>query len=450
MRPVARRPSELLLPGGLLRRLNISPGAVYMIKAGGSSAQAVVKSGAAPAATGGLRAKLRLPGRALPLWIAAVGETVYLGPFLGILARRQPLRRYGEQNGFFKRLIREAHKRHICAFVFEPDDVSLTRGLVRGRTPGKESDWAEAFYPVPDVVFDRGFFKKGELPRITRLRERLNESFGTLLFNGALGNKWQMYNFLMGEPDLHAHLPHTELVADGHIEEMLDKYKMVYIKPVNGNQGRHIHQVTRLGKKLLVKVHTRRGHFRTVVLGSVRELPRLLRATGEKCPFLMQEGIRLLKVGGRTADLRALVQKGAAGKWALTGVGVRMGPRAGIVSNLHAGGRALKVGAFLKAAGKRMDIKELNRRIEELAVKVATTLDNHALLGELGVDLGLDGKGNLWVIEVNMRPGRATFNRAGLLKAWRRSGVAPLLFSLYLWQGKMAGNGGGRASVHEK
>jgi hypothetical protein len=140
----------------------------------------------------------------------------------------------------------------------------------------------------------------------------------------------------------------------------------------------------------------------------------------------------LAKVQGRAADVRALVQRDRAGKWQLTGAGVRIGG-GGVVSNLHAGGSAARLDVLVPRAERKTRLAKLATDIENLTLRVAQTLSRNNLLGELGVDLGVDQNGRLWIIEVNRWPGRATFKRAGLTEAWRRSGTAPLEFSLHLW-----------------
>jgi hypothetical protein len=104
-----------------------------------------------------------------------------------------------------------------------------------------------------------------------------------------------------------------------------------------------------------------------------------------------------------------------------------------VVSNLHAGGSAARLDVLVPRAERKTRLAKLATDIENLTLRVAQTLSRNNLLGELGVDLGVDQNGRLWIIEVNRWPGRATFKRAGLTEAWRRSGTAPLEFSLHLW-----------------
>ena len=225
------------------------------------------------------------------------------------------------------------------------------------------------------------------------------------------------------------------------IKELLDRYSTVYVKPIYGNQGRHVFRIRYRRNKIAYQAHLRRGKTVRASVSTTAELMDALKATGEKHSFMAQQGLILKKVEGRAADLRALVQRDRSGQWRLTGVGVRVGSRAGVVSNLHAGGRAAKIDVLVSKPDRRIKAEALEKRIEEIVLKVAETLGRQHLLGELGIDLGLDTEDRLWVIEVNLRPGRATFRQAGLIESWRRSGRAPLEFALHLWEANQDADG---------
>src|SRR5690606_6780585 len=68
--------------------------------------------------------------------------------------------------------------------------------------------------------------------------------------------------------------------------------------------------------------------------GRVSTLAGAARALRSRRPHVVQQRVDLLRVDGRIADVRALVQKDGTGVWRLTGAGVRVGRRGSIVSNL--------------------------------------------------------------------------------------------------------------------
>ncbi len=425
--------SVLILPRTVLAAMALPAGGRYEVQAGPRLARTTIVPGERTGISTELRQRLKLPAKRLPLHVYRSGDQLRLGPFLGILAKPQKASPFGEQTSFFARLIQQAAKMHISAYVFSPKGVDAASGTILAFMPASDGSWQQVRYPFPDVVYDRGFFKHGERASAAKLRLLLQD-YGVQLFNGDLGDKWQVYRHLLGEPALAPFLPETDLASPGTVVDYLKRYGTVYVKPACGNQGRHVFRVQRHGQQLAVMAHMRKGQIRHMMLPGPVALQRHLAATAEPCPYLVQQGLYLRKVRERTVDMRALVQKGRDGAWFLTGVGVRLGARASVVSNLHAGGQAARLDVLVAPGGKGKAVADLYDRVEELALHVAAALDRHSLLGELGIDLGLDTEERLWVIEVNLKPGRATFRRARLLTAWRRSSTAPLQYTIHLWE----------------
>jgi glutathione synthase/RimK-type ligase-like ATP-grasp enzyme len=151
--------------------------------------------------------------------------------------------------------------------------------------------------------------------------------------------------------------------------------------------------------------------------------------------YLVQPEINLIRLNGRICDVRVLVQRDADGEWHITGIGVRAGQAGSVVSNLHGGGKALRLeGVLQKTLGAdSAKIERIKTEVEEIALRVGRVLA-HATkcLGELGVDIGIDTQGRVWIIEANSRTGRATFRRAGMRDAAQLADRRPLLFAQYL------------------
>ncbi|MCG8551070.1 MAG: YheC/YheD family protein, partial [Desulfobacterales bacterium] len=71
--------------------------------------------------------------------------------------------------------------------------------------------------------------------------------------------------------------------------------------------------------------------------------------------------------------------------------------------------------------------------IEDLAIKVAREIDKQSnKFAEFGLDVGLDTKKRVWLIEVNSKPGRKVFLHTGDYEARHNSIVNPLHYGQYL------------------
>ena len=61
----------------------------------------------------------------------------------------------------------------------------------------------------------------------------------------------------------------------------------------------------------------------------------------------------------------------------------------------------------------------ISRRIGDAAIRLAAAIEeaNRAPLGELGLDMGIDTHGQVWMFEANSKPGRSIFKHSRLKEA---------------------------------
>jgi hypothetical protein len=61
---------------------------------------------------------------------------------------------------------------------------------------------------------------------------------------------------------------------------------------------------------------------------------------------------------------------------------------------------------------------------------------HHGPLVELGIDVGVDRQGNVWILEVNSKPGRTIFTKTGELDIGKRSVQLPIYYARALLMGQ--------------
>ncbi len=95
-------------------------------------------------------------------------------------------------------------------------------------------------------------------------------------------------------------------------------------------------------------------------------------------------------------------------------------------SNLSSGGEALLVDTVLKelyaSEDKRIRCRRLIRKVSSLVTEVIEE-QSGKMFGELGIDVGLDDKGHVWIIEVNSKPWKSPTTEKG------RQEIVDLAFS---------------------
>lgn len=352
---------------------------------------------------------------------------------LGIAAKRSPVGTFGEQASYLRGLVRIARRASVVAYVFEPQALARADRSVRGWTPAGRG-WARRSFPHPTVIYDRVW---GVTPEVkARFEERLLRLWteeGIPSFNPPFRDKLAIHEILSTSPALGEHLPATLPLSAESVAALFADYDTLYVKPILGRQGKGIARCTRRGGRYLI---VRRGASGRTLRASVTSPEEVVRAsTGGASPraFLVQRGLPLVRIGSGSVDIRVIVQRNGRGEWSVTGMGVRVGASGGIVSNLHAGGKAFTLSKMQRAAGIPRAVRHLRTRVERVAMEAVTTLGAHLPhLGEVGVDIGLAKDGSLWIIEINRQPGRALFARAKLYAAWRRSRRRIIEYALYL------------------
>lgn len=339
------------------------------------------------------------------------------GPLVGILVAG-PSRMYLP-------FLRAARQCDVEAFLFTPRGALLRRRRVYGyQWTGKE--WRRRLFPWPDVIYDRYGGKLDKAGRVKLLR-RLQRG-GSPVFNGFVGYKWGIYLKLRAHPELRPLLPETHrLRSAGILLSLLRRWRGAYLKPSEGHKGRGVLRVRRLGPDRYVI--QRSGARRSTVCDKAR-LKALIRRLTAGRRYLVQREIPIARVGRAVWDVRALAQRNAWGEWEITGLAARVGRPGSIVSNLHGGGRPRPLE---RLTARWPGLGDLPRRAREAALQVARAVEGFSpLVGELGIDLGVDRRGRLWLIEVNPKPGRRAFRTVGGKRTRRAIYRLPFEYSRFL------------------
>ena len=104
--------------------------------------------------------------------------------------------------------------------------------------------------------------------------------------------------------------------------------------------------------------------------------------------------------------MRILLQKDRTNHWVEQGRGIRKGSKDCITSNLATGGKAVTYEELIN------EIAHPHQKYIELTIRhILRTLPEELEarfrpLFELGVDLGIDRKNRVWILDINSKPGR--------------------------------------------
>jgi hypothetical protein len=363
-------------------------------------------------------------------------------PVVGILTLYLNNRKALEERPVYEKMIEAARRIGLRAFVFTPQDVDDDGGRIHALIYRPDTrKWSRRWVKFPHVIYDRCRIQKS-----ARFQQLLafRKKYGHLTFlNRPMRNKWTVYRTLGKIAEFRSHLPQTRLYQSYQdVAEMLRRHPLLYLKPINGTGGRGIVRIDKLKDgRLLVQG---RDHSRRIVppkkVRKDRLAASLRRWNMHATRYVVQQGLNIRLPNGRVHDYRMLVQKNGRGEWEVTGCAGRVGPPNSITSNLHGGGKAVSMNRMLRQwIGSEAKIAQVRQTAERLGIGVARHLESSfGALCELALDLAIDRGGSVWLLEVNPKPSREVFIRAGESDTYRKAISRPMEYALWLYRQKRA------------
>lgn len=270
-----------------------------------------------------------------------------------------------------------------------------------------DDEWKKGSLPFPNVIYNRVSSRRTEHSKGFKGFLNKLDSLGIKIFNHRFLSKWDIHEFLKKEEHLHPFLPETHLYTEQLLASMIAQHDELYIKPVHGSQGRNIIQLAREDGLF----HASLSSLPAKELPAFSTIPELAKAISpivKKQLCIIQKGIQLSELNGRRMDFRVLCHKNAQHFWKVTSIVARVSAEQYFVSNIARGGEVMKPIQTLSLIFGKEQARQQVALMKELALETAEAIGQHAegLTAELGIDIGIDIKGNLWLIEANSKPSK--------------------------------------------
>lgn len=259
-----------------------------------------------------------------------------------------------------------------------------------------------------------------------------------------VSSKWAKTKVILQSRLLAIFVPETRKYSLEHLTELLDVYGTVYIKPDRGTYGTGVMRAERRIVHLSpsgqqpdhedpaadgCEAETRDEQAMYIlryaedaeVYNSAEELHAALLPKIKDRPYLVQQGIDLLRHQERPFDLRVLTQKNPAGGWETTGMLGRVAAPQKVVTNYHNGGSIFTVETLFKEHMSPGEMATTIQQLKSLGVKIAAQLETaYPGLKEIGLDVALDQHHDLWLLEVNTLPAITVFKMFSDKSIYRR------------------------------
>jgi hypothetical protein len=149
--------------------------------------------------------------------------------------------------------------------------------------------------------------------------------------------------------------------------------------------------------------------------------------------YVVQQGIRLVEIENCPIDFRFHMHKDGENRWVVAGIGAKKAGRGSVTTHIKNGGSLMTPELALgRIFVDRSD--DVLKEAKEIAVKLSEAIERNYshTLGELGLDIGIDRDGSVWMFEANAKPGRSIFKHPALKEQGRASLEYILDHCLYL------------------
>lgn len=350
---------------------------------------------------------------------------------------------FAEKNNF-RLLCLAGERMGIEVFVFFPRDVDFHSRAMNGYIyqPATAS-WIKRRFPFPSFIYDRFFYTGRESVHTRRVIQSLKKDPHIRFLGIGLAGKWQTYRLLSQHQQLSRFVPPSEMVTSpATVKDWLEKYRDIVLKPVGGSLGRGIIRIRFKDHGLLLYGRNMRNRPIKHFFSDYRSCQSYLKQHHLNRQTLVQPYLSLSTPDGEPFDIRVLIQKNENGVWSRTGMAIRKGNPDSLTSNLHGGGRTYEVEPFLRKYFSEQQIQRIFEEVSILTEQAPPYLEScHGPLVELGMDVGVDRKGKVWLIELNSKPGRKIFYELKEPILRKQSVLNPILYARHMMQSES--NSGG-------
>lgn len=307
------------------------------------------------------------------------------------------LRKYKEPNTVVLAAALAAKYYNMDFFFFNLEDVDFKREKIIGKFY-IDGIWLKKETEFPDVI-DNSPYKSSNKNAYEKLQSIV--PFTTR----RIGNKIFTYNKIKEDGVYQDLLIPTKKVQSIHdIPEYLNKYQKIIIKPEGGNRGRGICFIENKGESCIIIYNKKE------IVTEMDELSSFIEKNNMTNGYILQPYIKSVTKDNLPFDIRIHVRRDINAEWKVAKIYPRIGTSDGITSNISQGGYIGKLDVFLKR-----NIGNEYLQIKENLYKFATEFPEIFQAGynfkidALGIDIGIDENGKMWIFEVNSYPGSTFF-----------------------------------------
>lgn len=325
-------------------------------------------------------------------------------------------------------ILNEAQKIGLHAYIIGPKaSINLSSKSIKNVNILRNSRivYSTENHPLPTVVYDFSFManKSEEIKNKYREIHSILESLDIKYLNPAKVTEICKFKHLYANLLESNNIPHpeTSLYSTENLFEYLDRHELVYLKPTDGNKGNGIINIRYSSKhknKFDVNYIIKQpdSSFENILLKKISrvDLVNTVKKAKKsmKCKnktYIIQEGIKIAPIKKKNHHIRAYTLRSSEGK---------------LIDPVFFG----KIGGHRGAGGVTEDYKrivdfvaqysgrcsdDILFDLNEVARKIHLTIESEigSYTGDLGHDIAINEKGEVIIIETNLKSGQPVFIR---------------------------------------
>ncbi len=215
---------------------------------------------------------------------------------------------------------------------------------------------------------------------------------------------------LSSNPQVAPHIPEAHRLNKSNLQQMLQKYSTVYVKPNNSCQGKGIIRIDRKNDFYLLKTRDKKTTFQYKTIDRV--MARIYKEKMNRI-YIVQRGIASYTVNNRLYDIRPHLLR-IDGEWQIGAIIGRVANQHGVATNAYSGGTPVKIHALLAEHLKLEEQQQeaIIQEITNLSLEATNTFSKaFPKWTEFGLDIGIDSEEHLWIYEINIKPGMLVFRK---------------------------------------
>ncbi|MFD1064438.1 YheC/YheD family protein [Oceanobacillus locisalsi] len=213
--------------------------------------------------------------------------------------------------------------------------------------------------------------------------------------------KEKLQNLLSRDSEFaHLMIPTCKIKTFEDLIYYIGTYDKVVLKPGRGLRGKNIYILEKMGENSF-KIGFKKNQW-NVNLNSLKDF---FEDAIKGNYYILQKYVTSRTPQGDPFDCRVHVEKSSSGEWSVAKIYVRIGIGQSVISNVNQGGGISDPKEFLKANFEN-DWKGIYNNLSSLGKKIAKKMESlrgtHIM--SLGMDIGIDENGKLYLFEVNDGP----------------------------------------------